>query len=262
MDERVLREQEAWDEGFDRTGFEAVWSHAGAYWDEEVDILLKAAFAPHAHGRFLEVGSATWQSWVHRLGTPVDELVCINISQTEIDNGRAALNETSIQPDFQLMDAHALAFEDESFDVVFGKAILHHLDYAVALDEIARVLKPGGTMVFMEPLDFNPVMKLVRHLTPALRTPDEKPIDHPQWRLFEERFDIDLHPVQLAAAAASPVSQRLFKNPQNPLTRAAWELDRHLRSVPGLRLWFRSGLIVGRKRPVSEKQTLTADSLP
>ena len=117
-----------------------------------------------------------------------------------------------------------------------------------ALADIMAVLKPGGVMVFMEPLDFNPVMKAVRAATPALRTPDEKPIDYPQWKLFEQRFDVELHPVQLASAVASPVSQRLFKSPQNPLTRGAFEADRFLRHVPGFRLWFRSGLIVGRKR--------------
>lgn len=249
MNDRVQREKEAWNEGFDRSGFEAVWAHAGAYWDDEVDRLIRAAFAPHDGGRFLEIGSATWQSWVHRLGTKVGELVCINISETEIEHGRAALNETEIQPEFMVMDAHKLEFPDESFDVVFGKAILHHLDYAVALDEIARVLKPGGTMVFMEPLDFNPVMKAVRHVTPALRTPDEKPIDYPQWKLFEERFDVELHPIQLAAAAASPVSRKMFSDkPRNPLTRSAFAADQVMRNIPGLRLWFRSGLIVGHKR--------------
>ena len=54
----------------------------------------------------------------------------------------------------------------ESFDFVYGCAILHHLDYHRALDEICRVLKPGGRILFAEPLGINPVAKLVRLVTP------------------------------------------------------------------------------------------------
>src|SRR5919107_673627 len=46
-------------------------------------------------------------------------------------------------------DAAELPFDDESFDLVFGHAVLHHLP---ALDrsfaEFHRVLKPGGTLFF------------------------------------------------------------------------------------------------------------------
>jgi SAM-dependent methyltransferase len=46
-------------------------------------------------------------------------------------------------------DAAELPFEDESFDLVLGHAVLHHLP---ALDrsfaEFARVLRPGGTLFF------------------------------------------------------------------------------------------------------------------
>ncbi|MFP4635310.1 MAG: class I SAM-dependent methyltransferase [Nitriliruptoraceae bacterium] len=45
-------------------------------------------------------------------------------------------------------DAEALPFDDESFDLVIGHAVLHHLPVpALALAEALRVLKPGGTLV-------------------------------------------------------------------------------------------------------------------
>ena len=55
------------------------------------------------------------------------------------------------------MDAHDLQFEDGTFDFVYGDAILHHLNMVPALDEIFRVLKPNGKILFVEPLDVNPV---------------------------------------------------------------------------------------------------------
>jgi ubiquinone/menaquinone biosynthesis C-methylase UbiE len=46
-------------------------------------------------------------------------------------------------------DAAALPFDDSSFDLVLGHAVLHHLpDLDRAFAEFARVLRPGGTLLF------------------------------------------------------------------------------------------------------------------
>ena len=46
-------------------------------------------------------------------------------------------------------DAEELPFEDESFDLVLGHAVLHHIpDLAKAFSEFDRVLRPGGAIVF------------------------------------------------------------------------------------------------------------------
>jgi SAM-dependent methyltransferase len=46
-------------------------------------------------------------------------------------------------------DAAALPFEDETFDLVLGHAVLHHLpDLDRAFAEFRRVLAPGGTLFF------------------------------------------------------------------------------------------------------------------
>jgi SAM-dependent methyltransferase len=47
-------------------------------------------------------------------------------------------------------DAERLPFADESFDLVLGHAVLHHIpDLPAALRECARVLRSDGTLVFM-----------------------------------------------------------------------------------------------------------------
>ena len=73
------------------------------------------------------------------------------------------------------MDAHNLKFESNSFDLVIGRAILHHLDADTALKSIHKVLKSNGRAIFIEPLADNPLLKLFRALTPKARTIDEAP---------------------------------------------------------------------------------------
>jgi ubiquinone/menaquinone biosynthesis C-methylase UbiE len=49
-------------------------------------------------------------------------------------------------------DACRLPFADDSFDVVYARALLHHLPDPIAgIREIRRVLKPGGVAAFLDP---------------------------------------------------------------------------------------------------------------
>lgn len=49
-------------------------------------------------------------------------------------------------------DGHRLPFAESSFDTVFVDSVLHHLtDYQAAASEMARVLRPGGRLFYMEP---------------------------------------------------------------------------------------------------------------
>src|SRR5262245_1374001 len=71
-----------------------------------------------------------------------------------------------------------LTFEDQSIDVVFCIAILHHLDLRKASQEVARVLRPGGRAIFQEPVRNSPVVRFVRSLIPY-RQPDISPFERP-----------------------------------------------------------------------------------
>ena len=68
------------------------------------------------------------------------------------------------------------------FDLVYGTGILHHLQINQCLNEISRVLKPGGRLLFIEPLGTNPFINFYRYLTPGSRSKDEHP-------LLKEDFD-------------------------------------------------------------------------
>jgi SAM-dependent methyltransferase len=90
---------------------------------------------------------------------------------------RAAVNGVAV--DFVQADAQRLPFADSTFDRVWGNAVLHHLDLAVAAGELRRVLRPGGVAVFCEPWGGNPLVEWARRRLPypgKHHTRDERPL--------------------------------------------------------------------------------------
>lgn len=136
---------------------------------------------------------------------------------------------------FQTMDAERLSFEDGFFDVIVCSGVLHHLDLQRAFPELYRVLKPGGRIICMEPLRYNPAIQLYRKLTPHLRTAWEA--DHILTRkdldLARRTFDgFEIHFFHLFSLAAVPFRRtKLF----GPLLDALDAVDDVAMRIPGLR---------------------------
>jgi ubiquinone/menaquinone biosynthesis C-methylase UbiE len=206
----------------------------------------------YANGRrVLELGSHCWIRWIEELGISPRELECINISEREIEKGAVVAKSSRVKPAFSLMDANDLRFPDEGFDMVFGNAILHHLEFEKALGEVARVLKPGGRIFFGEPLGVNPVGKLVRLLTPRARTPDERPLRSKEIAQIRARFETSIFYEQLFSMPVAAVSNALGARPDNWFVRSAFNLDRFIEArMPAVRILYRNVLISGTKRGV------------
>ncbi len=246
---RVERERDRYEEGLDRRRYEDLLvSHAGHLHGLSRRAIAREVMTRRPIGRALELGCSHWYVWLEREGVRVDEVVCINISERERAWGVRRSADTRLKPRFLLMDAHRLAFPDAHFDVVFGAGILHHLELEAALREVARVLRPDGEILFSEPLDNNPVGRLVRRLTPAARTEDETRFRHAHLATLRRHFACEFHYEQLLSVPAGVLSRALFRRPDNPLTRAAFRCDELLwRRLPGLGPYFRKVTIVGRK---------------
>lgn len=106
-------------------------------------------------------------------------VVGIDISPKLIETARASAARMGLNgscPQFMVGDAQHTPFPDNTFDFVVGNGALHHLDLDKAYGEIARVLKPGGKALFMEPMYHHPVLWIIRRLTPGAHSVDEKPL--------------------------------------------------------------------------------------
>lgn len=246
---RAARERAHYERGLVRGRYEDVLSHAGALATRRRQQQIAAAMRA-AEGRdVLELGSQAWVNFLARPGITPRRLCCINISERELARGAAAATHARLRPAFSLMDAMRLGFPDASFDVVFGSSILHHLDLVPALDEVRRVLRPNGWIVFSEPLGVNPLGRVVRWLTPQARTADERPLGSADLAAVRARFDAAFHYEQLVSVPAGLVSRALFADPDNALMRFALRVDEAVAAaVPALGPLFRRVLIVGRRR--------------
>jgi ubiquinone/menaquinone biosynthesis C-methylase UbiE len=112
----------------------------------------------------------------------------IDISNIAIEQARDNATERNVSIDFRVMNAEELEFPAETFDIVCGSSILHHLDLAKAVTEINRVLRKGGKAVFIEPLGHNPFISLFRFMTPKMRSHDEHPLTVKDLQLLSTQF--------------------------------------------------------------------------
>jgi len=125
------------------------WGQIGR---EQVLVKIRKALggAIPTFGRSLEVGAGTGYFSLHLLmAGVVGEATCTDISPGMVDVLRGNADRLGLQVDARVADAEALPFADESFDLVVGHAVLHHLpDLQQAFSEFFRVLRPGGVVVF------------------------------------------------------------------------------------------------------------------
>jgi ubiquinone/menaquinone biosynthesis C-methylase UbiE len=101
-------------------------------------------------GEALELGAGTGYFGLNlvRAGV-IDDLTCIDISPGMLATLADNAARLEIDVGAVVADAESLPFANETFDLVLGHAVLHHvahLDRAFA--EIHRVLRPGGRIVF------------------------------------------------------------------------------------------------------------------
>ncbi len=99
----------------------------------------------------------------------------------------ASLHGTSLET--KVCSAEDLSiFPSDSFDIVYAANLLHHVNIEKCLDEVKRVLRPGGMAAFWDPVAHNPIINVYRKMAQKVRTSDEHPIRRSQMVMFKNRF--------------------------------------------------------------------------
>lgn len=91
---------------------------------------------------------------------------------------KASGHRLGMQCEFVRGNAQELPFEKETFDLIVGMRAIHHFpNLSEFYKEAARVLKPNGRIVLIEPLKGNPIVELNRKiLAPELHSETEHPL--------------------------------------------------------------------------------------
>lgn len=151
----------------------------------------------------------------------------IDISPERIRRATAEARTRKVEDvSFRVMNAERLEFDDDTFDLICGTSIIHHLDLERSAAELARTLKPTGKAIFLEPLGHNPLINMYRRRTPDYRTQDEHPLLMSDLQLLSRRFElVETRFFHLLSLGAYPFrSRRGFASIRRGLDRADFAL--------------------------------------
>ena len=101
-------------------------------------------------GDALEIGAGTGYFSLNlaQLGV-IERTTATDISEGMLARLAATARDLGVSVETVRAEAERLPFTDESFDLVFGHAVLHHIpDLEPAFVEFHRVLRPGGVVAF------------------------------------------------------------------------------------------------------------------
>lgn len=110
----------------------------------------RSALLSQATGRVLELGAGTGLNLPH-YSDNLEELVLTEPSPPMIGRLERRAKKAGTPSSVMVADAERLPFKDDSFDTVVSTLVLCTVDDPQqAINEIARVLRPGGKLLFLE----------------------------------------------------------------------------------------------------------------
>lgn len=168
--------------------------------------------------RILDLGCGTgWLSVIlAKRGATVDA-VEISTEAVRIATEMARINGVSEQVTARVGSAYDIEFPDETFDIVVGEAILHHLsDKHRAAEELYRVLKPSGRAIFHECFGESRFLERLRLYVPVPVEDEDSTHWHHQLRysdvdIFRGLFSVQAKEFQLLSRLTRIVRNKRFE---------------------------------------------------
>ena len=168
----------------------------------------------------------------------------IDISDISINKAKEKFKNSDIKIELLVDNCEKTKFANNRFDLVYGLGILHHLEFSKCMNEILRILKTNGSLLFIEPLGTNPIINLYRFLTPGSRSKDEHPLTFKDFDIIREKFkSVSIKYYGLMTLVFFP----FYKSTNSRIFKALIKFDQLLFKIKFFRLFAWSVLITAKK---------------
>jgi 2-polyprenyl-3-methyl-5-hydroxy-6-metoxy-1,4-benzoquinol methylase len=199
-------------------------------------------------------GPADFGIWMATEGARV---TLLDLSPAAIEVGLKRAEASGVKVRGVAADASCLSMLGTAeFDLVFACAALHHtLKYPGAVEELARIVKPGARLVLCETWGGNPLLNSARKLHAALigeaaEQGEEIIMSRAELRVLDSHFSgIHVETRNLLAMGKRLLRGRFEKRWARAVVRALERMDGALLAVaPPLRNWCGEAVITARRK--------------
>lgn len=139
------------------TNLEHIWwgarTVAGQKRYDDKARIYKKFCQPSFNSRILEIGCGDGE-FTKRIAKFGGYIMASDVTPEVLKRGRIKNRFKNVK--FVTANAESLDYPRESFDIVCGVSILHHINIQKAIRELYRVLRKGGKLFFTEPNLLNP----------------------------------------------------------------------------------------------------------
>lgn len=214
---------------------------------------------PLAGKRILDVGCGSGLNAVQfaKLGAQVTG---IDLSPGELDIARrtAEVNGVSDRAEFICSPIEIADVPDNSFDIIWVDAVLHHVldELELVLRRLVRWVRPEGLLVFAEPVNlFEPLRRLRKMIPVGVThgTPGERPLVQAELELLLRYLDDPRlrHYMLFGRLDRFILTRNKYERsswPRRALSNSVALLDYALLSMPGVRNLAGACVVYGRPR--------------
>jgi len=163
----------------------------------ELELVVEFA-SPKGNERVLDIGAGAGHTAL-ALAPHVRLVVLTDPVQAMLEAARRVFEQAGVDnAEFMVATAERLPFEAASFDIVTSRLAAHHFDdVALAMREVARVLRPGGRFVFIDTLaPKDPESAAFQDAVERLRDPTHRRIyTDADWTAFCEQAGLAIRQV-------------------------------------------------------------------
>lgn len=152
--------------------YDDIWRSAQATSKEEKMLLSRRDAVEYSYQLLgnvdqksvLEIGSGSGQQALF-LAARGAKVTVIDISEESLKSTRHMAQEKGISLSVHQMNAEEMKFKADQFDLIYINSVLMHVNQQKVLQECSRVLREGGKLIVVEPLQHAPFVQIYRLLS-------------------------------------------------------------------------------------------------